>query len=163
MKRSRGRNISVTAMQSTLNYCSKMENLQRKYNFASVFWPIYYFSRVFSFMPFTIVYDSMGEVREPKVTVLDMLWFLISLCAYLVAITGGSYSFNKLSKLNTQVNTIYYTSEFTFGIIGMIRDMRNRYKLIDILQTFIQFDKEVKIINIVVFELISQSLCSPNM
>lgn len=44
---------------------------------------IYYFSRVFGFMPFTIVYDSDGKIQAARIRTIDILWFMITIGLYL--------------------------------------------------------------------------------
>lgn len=54
--------------------------------FAHCFRPIYIFSRAFGLMPFSIICQSNGGVRESKVTKFDALWFAHWLCLLLFGI-----------------------------------------------------------------------------
>lgn len=147
MKSSRRQNIQIVQVQpnaDTKDGNQRSTNL----NFAITFRPIYYFLRLFGFMPFTIVYDSKGEVQAARITARDILWLLISLCAYLLAFNGSKiwenpYLLHKYSTVFIYVIKLYDISEILFGIIGIVMDLCNRFKLIDIMRTLNQFDKEV--------------------
>lgn len=133
-----------------MNNCSENENPLRKLNFSVVFRPIYYFLRVFGFMPFTIVYDSKGAVQKHSITVFDVVWLLISLFVYLYAIHStiiwyDSENSPDMSAFLLWVGKIFYILEIVFCIIGILMDLCNRYKLINILQSFEMFDEEVSL------------------
>lgn len=114
-------------------------------NFAYSFRPTYYFSRVFGLMPFSIISESNGEVQS-RVTAFDAVWFIISMCLYL-AIACISYNERLRRAKVLSVSTIGYKIHliFTlvFGAISIGFDMYNRFKLVDILNKFTRFDREV--------------------
>lgn len=151
MENSTRKNVSVITVQSTSNDGYKIENPARKWTFAFAFRPMYYLMRVCSFMPFTIIYDTVGEVLKPRVTALDILWLLISLCNYLMALYCTKVFYTKfkqhkppnVTKTSILVNEFFYMSEVIFGMSSIIIDLCNRFKLNDILRKFDQFDKEV--------------------
>lgn len=47
-----------------------------KIDFAYSFRPIYYFSRVYGLMPFTITYNARGSINGLEVRLFDLLWFM---------------------------------------------------------------------------------------
>lgn len=120
----------------------------QKLNFSHSLRPIYLVSRAFGFMPFSIVYYPNGNIHKPRVSILDGLWFVISLCIY----TFGIYFvflyaiFNQLDAKMSWVLviscTICFEIGFIFGYLSIIFDMGNRFKLIDIMKKFIIFDQE---------------------
>lgn len=122
----------------------------KKLNFADSFRPVYYCSRVFGLMPYSIVYDSNGDVQEPKVRALDFLWFVISMCVY----TSMAIILYRTINLPQESNTSAYILilgdcvllifALIFGaqIIGM--DMFNRFRFIDIQKNINTFDKEAR-------------------
>lgn len=149
MENSKRKHISIIAVQSPSNDRSKNDNPPGKLNWSFAFRPIYYFLRVYGFMPFTIVYDSIGEAQKTKVTLRDILWFLVSLCVYLLAFKGNSNWEETHTVLNvTPVikfgGNILFGAETVFSIIGIIMDHYNKLKLIHMLQKFDQFDKKAR-------------------
>lgn len=125
------------------------ENRVEKRNFGYSFLPIYYFSRVFGLMPYSIVYNARGEIQKSQVRMIDGLWFIISICIYvLVAFTN--YLNVKLPEEMTTVSVALYFGHYMLLIEGLLvsaitigLDMYNRHKLVVILKSFISFDKEV--------------------
>lgn len=143
------------------------ENRSKNLNFADSFRPIYYFSRVFGLMPYSIIYDSNGDVQEPKVRTLDVLWFVISMCIYIL-MAVILYQEMNISNLNTSVY-ILLLGEFVllmltliFGaqVIGM--DMCNRFRIIDILKKINTFDKEARHFSrkVLLFDRLILDICS---
>lgn len=117
-----------------------------KPNFALSFRPIYYCSRVFGLMPFTIIYDSNDNVQKPKVGLLDSLWFLISICSYLIM----AYISCQRSAIYQNIPYVFsfgvfmiFLSSQIFGALIIVMDMCNRFRLVDILKKIVIFDKEV--------------------
>lgn len=122
-----------------------------KYNFLYSFRPVYYFSRVFGFMPFTMVCGSNGTIQGPAVRLLDIFWFLISICLY---ISSALLSFQNAQFPKNFDNTeslILITADYfillsglAFGVVVIVMDMFNRYKFVEILQNINTFDAEVQ-------------------
>lgn len=55
----------------------------KKLSFAHSFKPVYILCRIFGFMPFSIAYDSNGEIQTARIRVVDLIWFIISIGVYL--------------------------------------------------------------------------------
>lgn len=55
----------------------------RKLTFAHSLKPIYVLSRIFGFMPFTIVFDSNGAVQTARIKAIDFIWFMASIGIYM--------------------------------------------------------------------------------
>lgn len=115
----------------------------KKFNFMSSFRPVYCVSRLFGLMPFSFIYDSNGDVLQSKVTRLDGLWLVISICFY----TLTAYYmplFNKV-KLTFYLKYICEIVAFICTDLAIIVDLYNRSKFIDIFKKITIFDKEVGI------------------
>lgn len=111
------------------------------------FQPIYYFSRSIGLWPFTITYNSNGSVKEARVHLFDSFWFLISISLYLTAI----FYINKRIEAKDEstylfVNSISNILLHSVGAIGIVLDMYNRKSLVNILEKFSIFDREVGLI-----------------
>lgn len=120
----------------------------KKANFSCSVRPIYYFSRAFGLCPFTLVYDSNGDIQEARVTTLDIIWFLISTILYLF-MAFFCYA-NMHRPQDTGESQILLIGDYAHLIFGLINgaimvslDMFNRHKFIDFIKKIITFDKEV--------------------
>lgn len=126
----------------------KKEN-SMKIDFAYNFRPVYYFSRVYGLMPFTITYNSCGTINGLKIKIFDILWFIVlltinSLLTFVYSI-DTLYLKNPKILSNTLVGGDYFlevcSMTFNFILIGM--DMCMRFKLVDILKRITIFDEDV--------------------
>lgn len=116
------------------------------------FQPVYYFSRCVGLWPFSITYHSNGSIKAARVRLFDVLWFFISICVYLATL---SYYFERMkaqerAQKHYLSDLIYYTSQITFlsfTAVGIVLDMFNRKRLVDILDKFANFDSSVSISN----------------
>lgn len=125
------------------------KKLSEKLNFMYSFQPIYYYSRVCGFMPFTITYKSCGAIQGLKVDSLDILWFGVSILinvtlalliskdtAYLhetkngsIILMGGDY--------------LLQVSSMIFDAVFICTDFCIRYKMVGILRKINIFDEQV--------------------
>lgn len=128
---------------------AKQKNSVKKLDFVYVFRPIYCFSRACGMMPFSILYDSKGEVQMPRITKCDGLWLIFSLCLYLSSVYL-LYCNAQFSRYQHAPSYILLLGDFVlqmailiFGILIIWLDMFNRFKLVSILKGFVAFDKEV--------------------
>lgn len=140
----------VKTLQSPSNQSGIPERLQAKNtNFAHSFRPVHYISRFFGLMPFSIVLDPLQGIQKPQVTVFDGIWFLSSILMYIsMAIsTYHSLSFPRYSNTASYIlmlgDSVLLLVGLVYSALIIIFDMRNRFKLVGILNKFITFDKEV--------------------
>lgn len=114
-------------------------------NFEFSFQPIYYFSRSFGLMPFTVVYDSNGEAQRSKVRILDGFMFSVAICLCLTMAyyTCQGTNFLNLPYIFVLVGQNIQTMNMISGALVIGMDMCNRFKIIDILNRFTTFDKQV--------------------
>lgn len=118
-------------------------------NFAYSFRPVYYVSRAFGLMPFSIIYNSNREPNNSKVTVYDCLWLMVSVCIYLML---GFFRYRNLvlpegasttSHILILGDSVVLILSLTFAGQFVIMDFFNRFKLVDVLKKIIVFDNEV--------------------
>lgn len=120
-----------------------------EYSFEYGLRPFYYLSRVFGFMPFTIICDANGQAQEPKVKRRDLLWLGVSITSYLllgfVLLSGLDCSqYSNTSKFILVLSEdVLAAVIIIYGIFGIGMDMCIRFKLVDILKKFTMFDAEV--------------------
>lgn len=128
-----------------------MSSKSRPKNVQHGFKSTYYFSRCFGLWPFTIAYNSNGSIIiEACLYQFDCLWFLISICVYLIALYY-TYDHIKTEQLKSSEN--YFFSHLIYnliqipplllGVIGIVLDMFNRKRLVNIFEKSIIFDREV--------------------
>lgn len=108
--------------------------------------PIYYLSRVFGLLPFSLVRNERGEVQEPQVRVTDLLYFVISLIWSLFLV----YVCCQNMRLPNDNSLISVAGDFLLLFFGLIfnefiipMDMFNRFKLVEVVKMFTTFDKNV--------------------
>lgn len=109
--------------------------------------PIYFVSRLFGLLPFSIIRDSSGVVQNARVNSFDLIWFFIALCIYL------SMAWICYKSVEARQERLSYTMVIGDGVIltlslinsanMIIMDMFNRFKFIEILKKFSFFDDEV--------------------
>ena len=120
-------------------------------HFADTFRPMYYFSRFCGQLPFSIVQSEHNENVKPRVSKFDVLWFAISLCLYGVVTWRtcntpiDAFNTNKTEYVLIIGNSLLHIVTMMFGIVKLMMDMYNRYKLVNVLNKFTQFDQEVRI------------------
>lgn len=116
--------------------------------FAHSFKPIYILSRIFGFMPFTIAYDSNGAIQTARITVIDFVWFTISVGVYILS-TINFIAFIRHAQIPKAYVTLAYATRSIiifrkiFYIVCIITDMFNRFKLVEILKKISNFDEKV--------------------
>lgn len=119
-------------------------------DFTHSFRPIYVVSRIFGQMPFSITSHSNGEIRRPRVSNLDVVWFVISSCIYIYAAFISSKSIyatldNNFSNISTVGVVIIFETMMILGLLSIVFDMCFRLKFINILNKFTTFDEKVSL------------------
>lgn len=123
--------------------------LLKNLNFCYNVRPIHSYSRIFGMTPFSIIPGLSGEPYEARVKIFDFVWFIVSTCAYVIL--GIGY----LQTLGVQLNpnesyilvymdTLLISFGVLFGAIIIVLDMLNRFRIIEILEKFMLFDKRVR-------------------
>lgn len=112
----------------------------KKINFIHGFRPIYYFSRAFSLMPFSIQCDSNGDPEEPKVYLSELIIFSISI---ILCLAMAYDEHHNLPFMYTLVGKCTLLTNMISSTVIIALDMYNRSNLICILSNFNKFDKNV--------------------
>lgn len=119
-------------------------------NFSFSFRPIYYFSRIFGLIPFSIIHDINGDVLKSKVRKIDGVLFAAFIILHLIFSTYFCMSPlivesptipNAWIFLEKLIRALIHFHNIMIGIINMY----NRDRIINILKMFDTFDKEVTI------------------
>lgn len=132
-----------------------MLNLSQSY-FLSSFKSSHYFLRAFGLWPFSIVCDeSNGGVQKPKVTKIDLLWFIVSIHLYILAAIvffNNRENFERKNVGSTAkyiiINGEFVRLAFCLTLIALLIgiDMCNRFKLVSVVNMFVAFDKLVDVL-----------------
>lgn len=124
------------------NKINENETQVKTLNFMDCFRPVYYISRMFGLKPFSIIYDSNGEVQQSKITKFDGIWFVISMCIY--ALMAYSVEGNCGPKFIFVLGYIFTMFGLTCSVLTIAFDMCNRFEFVEILKKITIFDKEVE-------------------
>lgn len=123
-------------------------------NFVDSFQPIHHFLRTLGLMPFSIIRNTSGNLLSPRIKQFDAVWFVTTIIIYSLAtfVSFRYVKFNresntKLNMLNIS-NNLHLTLGLMFCVLTIGMDMYNRFKLIDLFEKFIIFDKNVSLIHI---------------
>lgn len=141
------------------------KSFSRKMDFWDGFKPVYYFSRAFGLLPFSIRRDANGEVQEPTVNKIDGVWFLFTIVVFL---TASQFSHRYISAFNSSsqmyvsvlLDNFRLVLSLIFGAVMIALDMLNRFKLVKLWKLFIIFDKEVRntLLNFVSKQLVASCI-----
>lgn len=120
----------------------------KKLDFAYSFLPVYYFSRILGLLPYSFICDSEGELQAQQVDLIDGIWFLLSICIYVLAAFTNFQTITLPKEM--KIESALYFGHYALLIQGLLicaisigMDMYNRNKLVAIFKAFIEFDKEV--------------------
>lgn len=133
----------------------KMESLPEIHNeqsnnltFKDGFQSNYQYARAVGLWPFQIVHNVDDSNEKTHVRLVDILWFIVSIALYL---TAAFYNFHDIKNAHDSIAKsytlfIYYIFQITalvFGAFGIVLDLFNRNRLVNILEKFSAFDDEV--------------------
>lgn len=121
---------------------------QTKFNFEHIFRPIYYFSRFAGLWPFSIIRNSTGKIQKARCGPCDILWMILVLGFNLTFALDAYIQLRKEQQklvvhIRYIVESIFEICSFLFITIGIVLDVINRNRIVDILQKFNKFDHEV--------------------
>lgn len=127
--------------------------LSKKVNFVNNISPIYYLSRAFGLLPFSVDRNSNSDILRAKVGVKDLFWFVTSISIYLFSVIINYMTFmarleeheqGSILILGDHLNLIF---GLCYGAFVIIMDMYNRNRIIAILNKFAVFDRMVTYIH----------------
>lgn len=121
---------------------SHRESVVKNANIAYVLRPVYYLSRIYGFHPFSLVFDSNGDVFGATVGKLDCLWFAVSLLIYVSFSLLECRNLRLPSTVITFMDNILFMLNVVFAMICILMDLFNRFKFANILKQFTIFDAE---------------------
>lgn len=130
------------------------KGLPPKITFLYGFRPIYYFSRAFGMLPFSIVSNSSGELEGPRVSKFDGAWCMISMCIYASLVYSIIYGMEIPQNSSISATILLFgdnfllIANFIFGILMIGVDMSNRYKFVNLMKKLVLFDNQVTHINL---------------
>ena len=127
---------------------AKRQSYSKKLTFAYSFKPIYIFSRIFGFMPFTITFDSNGAIQTARIRMIDFIWFIISIGIHLISSIHFIMLYCHQPIPETSTTLAYGTQSIVvfrklFNCLCIGIDMYNRHKLVEILRKINIFDENV--------------------
>lgn len=138
--------ISMIKMDDRYQIAGKKSCATKSRDFVFSFRPMYYFSRAFGLLPFSLEFDLNGELQAPKIRIFDGVWFATCVTFYLVlsfdswqAIEIKNDEAPLISYIN---NSLLLTIGLSNGALLIILNMCIRFRFVKILKTFITFDKE---------------------
>lgn len=128
----------------------------KQLNFLNSFKPNYYFLRAFGLWPFSLVGGSNGEIKKPKITKLNLLWLIVSILFYLLALLvffqntkiernykNGIVIAKRIINKGHHICTEF---SFIFVAFSIVINMCNRFKLVNALNMFVHFDDSVSVL-----------------
>lgn len=125
------------------------QKLSEKFNFMYSFRPIYFYSRVCGFMPFTITYKSCGAIDGLRIKKFDTLWFGVSIVinvtlAYMISMdTEYLHETKNGSIILMGGDYLLQISSMIFDAVFIFADLCIRHKFVDILRKINIFDEQV--------------------
>lgn len=118
-----------------------------KYGIFLMSYPVYLSSRIFGFLPCTILYNRKTGATKVVVTLIDAIWFIISLALYTSAIIFNVI-YNYHAVLTDSViliiggRLLLLTGNLN-AIFSIIMDMHHRHEIWKIIKHCHEFDREV--------------------
>lgn len=118
-------------------------------NFDHIFRPVYYFSRFAGLWPFSIIRNPNGIIHKARCGPYDILWLILVLC-FNLALSLDAYEQLRTAQkeheahIRIVVESIFEISSFLFITIGIVLDVINKNRLVDISKKFTTFDYEVR-------------------
>lgn len=113
--------------------------------FSIIRW-IYWNSRIFGHFPFSVEYDVKYKLSKAHVTILDWLWFILTVFIY-----GSMITFNLIqvhnafsqSSVDQVVSTFNIIGQNMLAITSIIMDMWNRKSIWKFVNDLNEFDEKV--------------------
>lgn len=138
----------INSIVSKIHFDSKKLKISSERYVAYSLRTIYYFSRFIGLLPFSIIRDRNGDVKEVRVSLFDFLWCSIAVCLYLSMAFICFQTMNLPKKANsTHILVLGDCIHCILGLINaaimIVMDMCNRFRILNILKKFALFDKQV--------------------
>lgn len=143
--------MAQSSLENPFHITTKSASKQNFNSLHSYYRPIYVVSRIFGQLPFSFQFESNGNIHRPVIKMLDALWFLLSMSALICFMYFSFEYFNYGQKsadlfgIRTSfvgTNLIAGTG-LILGLLTIVLDMCNRFKLVDIFKKIYSFDQRV--------------------
>lgn len=136
--------VTAQKVDSQHDMASKRDFSTKLCDIVFSYQPIYYFSRIFGLLPFSLAYDANGEIRAPRISKFDAVWFAVSIAIYLVfaAVIPLDVPKGPPAPILILGNELLLMFGLIYGAIMIVENMCSRFKFIRILKTFSVFDRE---------------------
>lgn len=130
----------------------------KKSNFTYGLQPIYYFSRIFGYMPFKLVLNSNGLIKSARIRLFDTLWTVFSIGIHLFAtfhflLTAGctTENFEKSVILANGTKALVIVRRL-FNCLCLAMEICQRVRFVETLKELNLFDeKAISMLNFVGF------------
>lgn len=141
--------VESSSIGSEVSIITPENTNSKKSTFAYGIQPIYWFSRIFGYMPFKFVYDSNGVIRGARIRVIDVLWAIFSIGLHLFAmihflLTAGctTENFEKSIILANGTKALVFLRRI-FNCLCLGMELCSCFQLVDIFQRLNSFDEKV--------------------
>lgn len=111
--------------------------------------PLHIVAKIFGLLPFSIGISPKKRLIHPNISIIDLIWFVITLTTKLIMIILICYSFRVAAFQRVEMLFMYKCSrmiliyDLTFVVVCGISDVINRSMIVQIMNEFSQIDKEV--------------------
>lgn len=123
-------------------------------SFGSVYRSHYYLSRVWGLASFSIATDSNEEIKIAKIRLYDVVWFLATISIYSLFTFDELNQFEDFRRKSNQKGfngawiliacaRLVNILGFSYGILVVVMNICNRFNLMNLVNMYIRFDKEV--------------------
>lgn len=102
-------------------------------------------AKLFGFIPFSV--RKKGMMREPHVTIWNVIWMVITISVYglcIYAVFAQDYANLPYSQLQVLIVNTANMSGGLVAIFGIVMDLVNRRRIWKMTETFNDFDSEVR-------------------
>lgn len=164
------KNLNFCRLATVVNSISSLikathappNNQVKETSFMDSFKPVYFVLRLFGLRPYSINYDSNGEPQQPKITLFDGIWLVISLGIYAMMtffVEGINYKRLSVEGFIYVLGYIFTMYGIFCCILNVMIDVITRFKFVEILRRITIFDKEVRATSDLFVELVDNIVC----
>lgn len=124
---------------------------RRAANFCDTVRPVYIVSRIFGLMPFTLHHHANGHIDRSSVGLFDIFWFIGAIAInltmiYYTVLSLLEPSFTLESSILQDGSRVLSICAMVMIVLSIALDMFNRKRLVKILKDLTAYDKNVRMI-----------------
>lgn len=117
-------------------------------NFYSGVLPAHHSARMMGLCPFGLQLTANGEIESAIVRFKDRIWFVLVICIHMFLL----FTTSRILKLSndTASTILLYSNQcilvvvLAMASVSIVLDLINRHRLVETMQIFHEFDKEVR-------------------